>query len=385
MKTLVVDDKPDNVELLSQILEDDYDVISAYNGADCIELAKEQHPDLILLDVMMPILNGYDVLEILQEDENTRDIPVIFLTAEYKDTDRIVRGLETGAVDYITKPIQDEVLLARIRSVIRIKKAEDEVKRQRDDLKRVNKELKVSQEQLVRKNKLITIGKVAGSMAHELRNPLAAMETSAYYLSKVLTDASGKVKKHLDIIHSNIRISDNIISEIVDFSNTRKLFMENCDISKVIENALKDFTIPENIIIETRFNDSLPEIPIDIEQILRLFKNLISNSIQAMPDGGRLDIETNANGDYVEVKFMDTGVGIPEENLENIFEPLYTTKAKGMGLGLMIVQENINNHKGTVEVESEVGRHTIFTIKLPVKQESQTNSAASGNIFADNT
>jgi DNA-binding NtrC family response regulator len=134
MKVLAVDDNRDNVELLRQILEDDYDMITAYSGADCIRFAKAKQPDLILLDVKMPAMDGYEACRKLKEDESTKEIPVVFLTGRYKDTDMVVKGLELGAFDYITKPIDDEILLANVRAVERIVRAEEALKKAYEEL-----------------------------------------------------------------------------------------------------------------------------------------------------------------------------------------------------------------------------------------------------------
>jgi len=131
---LVVDDNPDNVELLCQMLEDTYEMIKAYSGMSCITTARTELPDLILLDVMMPEMDGYQVIQQLQADEETKRIPVIFLSARYRDIDRVIRGLELGALDYITKPFEEELLRAKVQVGIRVKKAEDEIKQHVRDL-----------------------------------------------------------------------------------------------------------------------------------------------------------------------------------------------------------------------------------------------------------
>jgi len=124
MKILAADDKPDNLELLVQILEDDYEVITTGSGGECLDIVREQRPDLILLDVLMPEMDGYEIMQKLQKENPANPIPVIFISACYRDADRIIKGLELGAFDYITKPVEDEVLLAKVRSIARIVKAE---------------------------------------------------------------------------------------------------------------------------------------------------------------------------------------------------------------------------------------------------------------------
>ncbi len=148
MKILIVDDKEDNIELLRQILEGEHELSSAGNGIEGIRLAKKEHPDLILLDVMMPELDGYAVLEQLKKEKLTDEILVIFLSARYKDTDRIVKGLEMGAFDYLTKPIDEEILLAKVGVASRFKQAKDEVKSQKAALEEKINELITTQEAL---------------------------------------------------------------------------------------------------------------------------------------------------------------------------------------------------------------------------------------------
>jgi len=141
MKILITDDNPDNVELLVQLLEDKYEIIVSYNGEECLEKAREKQPDLILLDVMMPGLNGYEVLEKIKQDEDLKDIQVIFLTARYKDVDRVIKGLKLGAFDYITKPFDDEVLLARVGVVSEVKLAQENLQKANQEMARKNKDL----------------------------------------------------------------------------------------------------------------------------------------------------------------------------------------------------------------------------------------------------
>jgi len=127
-RILAADDQPDNLELLCQILEDDFDVITASDGVECLQRAKDDRPDVILLDVQMPEMDGYEVFQKLQEHEATCAIPVIFITGRYRDPDRVVRGLVLGAFDYITKPIDDDELLARVATAVRIRKAEEQLR-----------------------------------------------------------------------------------------------------------------------------------------------------------------------------------------------------------------------------------------------------------------
>jgi signal transduction histidine kinase len=229
------------------------------------------------------------------------------------------------------------------------------------------KELREAQEQLVRREKLAALGQIAGSIGHELRNPLGVIGNSAFYLKTKFKDEDEKVMKHLNILQREIRRSDAIISDLLDFSRVSLPSLEEIDVNSIVKDALANAETPENIALETWLNESLPGIHADPVQIQQVFQNIISNAFQAMPEGGRLEITTGTRHGFVETIFKDTGGGIPDENIQKIFEPLFTTKAKGIGLGLSIVKSIIDRHKGEIEVKSEAGKGTAFTVKLSIE------------------
>ena len=232
-------------------------------------------------------------------------------------------------------------------------------------------ELKRMEEQLVRKEKLATIGQLASGVGHELRNPLGVIGNSTYYLNIKLKDADEKVRKHIEIQQREVNRANKIISDLLDFSRVRPPALEEGNVNSIIKGTLADFKLPENISVETHLNAELPRILVDPDQIRQVFLNLISNAVQVMPEGGRLDIKTGVKDDFAEIMLRDTGEGIPKEHLQKIFEPLFTKKAKGIGLGLSIVKGIVEGHKGKIEVESEVGEGTTFTIKLPLQRKEE--------------
>ena len=226
------------------------------------------------------------------------------------------------------------------------------------------------QERLVRSEKLAAIGKLAGMMAHEIRNPLGVIRSSIYFLNMKLKESMDeKVKKHLDILQKEIDASDKIISDVLTFARIEAPALEEAEINCVVEEALSKATIPKTVIVKTDLGERLHKILVDAAQIKQVFSNIILNAVQAMPDGGELKISTSQTDKFIAVSFKDSGCGIPRENLDNIFEPLVSTKAKGVGLGLTACQNIIEGHRGTIEVESEVNKGTTFTIKLPLAQE----------------
>jgi len=229
------------------------------------------------------------------------------------------------------------------------------------------KKLEKAQERLRRQEKLAAIGELASVVSHELRNPIGVIGNSVYYLSMKLKDADEKTRKHLNILQREVQRSNGIITDLLNFSRVRPPSLEKSDLNSIVKEALTDIKFPENITLETQLAEKLPRIPLDPDQIRRVFQNIISNASGSMPGGGRLEIKTGIKEDFVEITFKDTGEGISKENLPKIFEPLFTTKAKGTGLGLAMVKSIVDSHKGDIEVESEVGKGSSFTVKLPIK------------------
>ena len=259
------------------------------------------------------------------------------------------------------KQLQEEITNREI--------AEQELKEYAERLEEMveerTKELRDAQEQLVRREKLAVLGQLASGIGHELRNPLGVIGNSAYYLNMKLKSGDEKVKKHLGILNREVQRSNEIITDLLDYSRTKSPSAVETNVKDIVEDALADVEIPESIVVETSLDADLPAILLDPEQIRRVFLNFLTNAVGAMPEGGKLEVKAGINGDFFEIMFRDTGEGIPKENFKKIFEPLFTTKAKGIGLGLAIVKSIVDRHNGEIEVESDIGMGTTFTVKLP--------------------
>lgn len=230
------------------------------------------------------------------------------------------------------------------------------------------KALKEAQERMMRQEKLAAIGKLAGSVGHELRNPLGVITNSIYYLGMKLPTIDEKIKKHLNIIQEESTRANKIISELLDFARTKNNETIMVDINSLINQTLERTQKPDNITVTTCLTEHLPNISIDPGKMQQAFQNIIVNAFQAMPDGGALEITDIYDDDVIEITFKDTGVGISPENLQRLFEPLFSTKIKGIGLGLSITKEIVELYKGKIEVESEVGVGSIFRVKLPINE-----------------
>lgn len=369
MKILAVDDQLDNLELLVQMLEDDYQVKTAKSGTECLDLVQQQKPDLILLDVQMPGMNGYEVMEKLYENEENRDITVILLSARYRDPDRIVKGLEMGAFDYITKPIDDEILLAKVKAVSRIVTSENTVKQYSANLENIvrerTKELRQAEKELMNKEKMAAIGKLSASISHDIRTPLGSLNNSIYFVKALAgSTLDDKIKKHLALMEKEVQKITAIVNDVLDFSMQREPEVKKGQINDLLLQSIQYLTNPAKVAVITNLDATLPMLFFDHIMLQRCFVNLNLNAIQAMPEGGELQISTEQDGESVVIKIKDTGVGIASDDISKIFEPFYTSKPKGIGLGLAIVKDLIDKHNGSIEVESERGKGTTFTVKI---------------------
>jgi len=261
------------------------------------------------------------------------------------------------------------------------------------------KQLIDTQAELVRKEKLAMLGTIAAGMGNELRNPLGVINNAVYFLKTVMPDADDAVKEYLDIITTEISNSEHIINDLLHSVRTRTPKKMPATAGALIEKSLGRCTIPENIDVRIDILDALPEINVDLFQMSQVLHNLITNAVQAMPKGGvvrisarqvsndefqvsgskfkvegvapsNLKLETlnsKPDSDFVEIRIEDTGEGIPPENMGKLFQPLFTTKARGIGLGLVLCKNLAEANGGRIEVESEPGKGTRFTVMMPVE------------------
>lgn len=237
-----------------------------------------------------------------------------------------------------------------------------------EDLNAQSKELRESQEKLVRSEKLAVVGKLASSVAHELRNPLGVMKNVIYYLNMLgVSNDNPEIKENLAIMTKEINMSDKIITDLLDFSRIKKSVLHPEDVNLIIKEVTDRLELSPKIELVLDLGKDLPKVAIDALQIQQVFYNLAKNAVEAMTDGGRLLVRTIRTDDQVEISFLDTGLGILPENLLKIFDPLFSTKATGTGLGLSLCLSIVERHGGKIDVASEVGKGTKFTVRLPIQ------------------
>ena len=263
----------------------------------------------------------------------------------------------------------------------------DSFNRMAEDLRARTSELLDAQEELVRKEKLAILGQLSGSVGHELRNPLGVMSNAVYFLNMVLSDADATTKEYLGIIKHEIDNSLRIISDLLDFARTRPPQRLSVTAEELVRQSLERCIIPDNITVTVDIPEELPRLNVDPPQMGQVLMNFIINGVQAMPNGGALDVAVRllssvedrpsaspgqdkggvplqAAADSVAISVADSGEGIAAENRKKLFQPLFTTKAKGIGLGLVVCKNLVEANGGRIGVESEPGRGTTFTVTL---------------------
>lgn len=281
-------------------------------------------------------------------------------------------------------------------------KADGEIRKlnQRLELKMEErtKQLLEAREELVRKEKLAILGQLAGSVGHELRNPLGVINNALHFLKTVLPGSDETVHEYLDIIKSEVDNSERIISDLLDFSRTKPPRRQSITVKELISNCLEQRTPSEGVLINTDISETLPPVEVDPFHMAQVLRNLITNACQAMPGGGELSISARRRGasearkgpasetaaapgsragqDFIEISVADTGEGISPENLRKLFQPLFTTKAKGIGLGLVVSKKLTEANGGRIGVESRPGTGTKFTVSLPATEALQVDRGA---------
>lgn len=230
-------------------------------------------------------------------------------------------------------------------------------------------ELTEMHERLLKAERFAAIGELAGMVGHDLRNPLTSIKNAVYYLNRkrgTLMDA--KEKSMFEIVDKSVEHANKIINNLLDYSKEISLEIEECTPKSLIDYVLLMTQNPDNIKIHDQTQDQ-PTMWVDSNKLERVFINLIKNAIDAMPQGGKLEISSNQMGENVDFTFTDTGTGMTEQTKAKIFMPLFTTKAQGMGFGLAICKRIIEAHGGKISAESILGKGTTFTITLPTEQE----------------
>lgn len=346
-KILIVDDNPDNLELLvARLRSSGYQTIEASDGEQALALVNEE-PDLIILDVMMPKLDGLEVCRRLKSDDSTKMIPIIMLTAK-SDVPAKIKGLDTGADDYVGKPFEPPELMARIRGLLK---------------------QRMIQKKRATQDKLGALGQMAEGVAHEVRNPMVAIGGFARRIRDKLPYDS-PLREYAGHIIKEVERLEKMVEEIVEFKSLMIFPHEPVDLRAEIEAALKSRNVAEKKIeIIRNYCDGSTIINGDRANILLVFEKIIDNALEAMDEKGTLSIDVSSTGNWEVVNIGDTGCGISKHDLANLFDPFYTSKMKGAGVGLTMVHSIMTKHGGEVDITSEPGKGASVSLRFPkIKQ-----------------
>ncbi|MFH1860995.1 MAG: ATP-binding protein [bacterium] len=237
---------------------------------------------------------------------------------------------------------------------------------------RLYEELKEVHRQLSHADKLAALGKLSAGIAHEIRNPLGIIKSSAQILENRLKEKESEYKL-VEFISTEVDRLSNIVNEFLEFAQSKEPNLKRSNIDGIMDRILQltnQMATKQKVEVKKRFDKRLPEVMVDIDQMYQVFLNMVMNSLQSMPDGGELQVNIGTlNHEFVQIEIRDTGKGIPEEIINKIFEPFFTTRAEGIGLGLTIVNKIITDHKGIILVDSKEGLGTTFNIRLPILKD----------------
>ncbi len=312
-----------------------------------------------------------------------RDIPKLL-----SNFARIISGKEGYTSLRITNKKGQEIYLECSSSIIKIddklvgilvvardvterkkleKKLEEYSQHLEEMVEKRTRQLRVAQEQLIKSERLAAIGQVAAMVGHDLRNPLTGISGATYYLkTKLSPKMDEKTKEMLELIENDVEHANEIIKDLMEYSKEIRLELTETTPKLIVKETLSMVEIPDYVQVLDSTQDE-PKVKIDFEKMKRVFANLIKNAVDAMPNGGKLTITSKESDGNVEITFADTGIGMTKEVMEKIWTPFFTTKAKGMGLGLPICKRIIEAHGGNISVESTVGKGTTFTLVIPIR------------------
>ncbi len=364
---LIVDDEPDNLRILSSLLKEENQVIIAKSGEQALTLAQEKQPDLILLDVVMPNMTGFEVIKSLKSMPSTANIPVIFITGLQSSKDETL-GFELGAVDYIHKPFNPAIVKARVASQL-------EIIRQRQELQSLSEKLQKASE---------AKGMFLANMSHEIRTPLT---TIIGYTESLIANEIPQLEhpNALAIVNNSSKHLLSLVNDILDFSKIEagELSIEilATDLNNLLEQVhvmCSELAKKKGLTLDWQLQGSIPShLETDPTRLKQILINLLSNAIK-FTEQGTISIELTHSDQGLSFSIKDEGIGIAQDKLDKLFTSFNqvdnstSRQYGGTGLGLSISQSLANRLDGKIQVESELGQGSTFTLTIPVKTTSET-------------
>ena len=351
-----MDDEPNNLKVIGGFLEMEYSLSIANSGANALKVLERINPDLILLDIMMPEMDGFEVCKNIRKIEKTKDSPIIFLTAK-TDIEDIIRAFDHGAVDYISKPFNPTELKIRIKNHISLFHAKKELER-------------IGQE----KDRFFSI------IAHDLKNPFNSIIGFSDLLKEEASNLGRKeIQRYAEIIsnsaHHTFQLLENLLTWAKMQQGRMEFYTKDIKLTRSVNNVvdlLKVIATQKGILLINNVSENI-WVNADENMLNTVLRNLVGNSIKFTHHGGTVLIDAEAILDEVQISVSDNGVGIRKENLEKLFSisagisTSGTNKEQGTGLGLILCKEFVENHGGKIWVNSEEGKGTVFHFTVPCK------------------
>ncbi len=358
---LIVDDEMANIDIIKNALADDHKVYYSEKPESALKILSRINIDLILLDIMMPEIDGYQLCGILKKDEALKTIPVIFITGK-DDVDSIVKGFEAGAVDYITKPVEVLELKVRIKTHMELQKTRRRLQDTNNELLRLNST----------KDRLFSI------IGHDLRGNIGGLDSILQFLLDTKDMGLEETRTYIRQLKSYSSFAADLLENLLNWAITQEkqsaLNCEAINLSDIITRCTQVVSMAanlKNISIKNTVDNSLA-IQADKNMIMTVIRNLLSNAVKFTPRNGYVTIEAvESDGAAITLTVADNGIGIEESKIEKIFDThkdnssAGTDGEKGTGLGLFLCRELIEKHKGKIRVESEIGKGSRFFLTLP--------------------
>ncbi|MCK5136302.1 MAG: hybrid sensor histidine kinase/response regulator [Bacteroidales bacterium] len=368
---LIVDDINENLQVLGAILdEQDIEFSYATNGKEALEAVSFNKPDLILLDVNMSGMTGFEVCEILKKDPDKKDIPVIFLTAK-AEPDDIITGLTVGGIDYITKPFNSKELITRVKSHLELSISKQIISTQNEQLKKLNFELR---EAIAAKDKFFSI------IAHDLKDPFHTLIGFSNLLLSTFDDRKPEdIKRLLKYINQSSLHGFDLLNNLLEWSRTQTGSIKYNPVRVNLSFMVDELLLLLSPSAEKKEIHLTSGIPVDCtaiadeKMIQTVIRNLVSNALKYTEPGGDVRIESRDMGDEIEISVSDTGLGIPKENLGKLFSISKnystpgTSNERGTGLGLLLCKEFVEKNRGRIRIKSEPGEGSTFSFTIPQK------------------
>ncbi len=362
---LIVDDVPTNLSVLMQLLvAAGHKVLVATDGESAVQQAEYALPDMILLDVMMPGIDGFETCRRLKASQITHEIPIIFMTA-LSDTVDKVYGFQLGAVDYVTKPLQHEEVIARVNTHLTMYRQKQEIERLRQQEHTHYEKLSQIKDQMLH------------TASHDLKNPLAVIMT-AVDLMRYYTDSSDdRMNAKFNQIETAAHYMRNLITNLLDLARLETgigLQKQKVLVKQLLETNIAQAAVlaqEKGIVLQSHQPENGTTIDCDPFLIGQVFQNLISNAVKYTPTGGAVEVGAKISETEVDFQVVDHGIGIPEKDIPHVFDKFFRVNThehrerSGTGLGLSIVREIVQQHSGSLYVESQVGVGTTFRFSLP--------------------